>query len=330
MAKPISRKKYIENYRKLGKKMFSTCTIPNVYTFADAYVNKNEESLNKIKTIAEYSGSTKKLTASVNKREEKSYSEEESKNFMNSVIAANVTDITQSGHFYKKLMSSADDMTIDIDDCGSEGKEFTLPITEEEFNYKVKNHWVTELDKYVENYKDIPKKGTIHVRSFLYCNHGKRHFCKKCAGLFRRSYDTEFSPNYIGLYSTLMITEHATQSSLDSMNHSGEEKVNVLLEQNLEKIKTFDDAILKIEDIINTIGGGVGVESRFYEVALLSRWRDNKFRALQSSFLYQNDKLGTFIYSSGKTHFDDMIKTGSFEADSTKTKIAFDAYDRGM
>ena len=328
MAKQ-SRKAYIKTYRELGKKMFSTCTIPNVYTFANAYVNKNAEALNEIKTIAEYSGSAKKLKASVEKREEKSYSEADSKTFMESVIAANVTDITQSGHFYKKLMSSSDDMTIDIDDCGSDGVEFTLPIDEKTFNFKVRNHWVMELDKYVENYKDIPKKGTIHVRNFLSCNHGLRHFCKKCAGLFRRSYDTEFTPNYIGLYSTLMITEHATQGALDSMNKGGEEKVNVLLEQNLDGIKDIDTAKNKINEIIDTIGD-VGVESRFYEVALLSRWRDNRFYSLKTSFTYQKDKLGTFIYSSSKNHFDDMIKEGSFEADSTKTLIAFDAYTRGM
>lgn len=328
MAK-LSRSAYIKEYKSLGKKMFSTCTIPNVYTFANAYVNKNTDAINQINTIAKFAGSEKKLQDSVNKREERTYSEEESKHFMKSVIAANVTDITQSGYFYKKLMSSADDMTIDIEDCGSEGVEFTCPVEENVFNYKIRNHWVMELGKYVESYKDLPKKGTIHVRTFLTCNHGLRHFCKKCAGIFRRSYDTEFTPNYIGLYSTLMITEHATQSSLDSMNKDGEKKVNVLLEQNLSHVKTLEEAKAKINEIIDTIGN-VGVESRFYEVALLSRWRNGKFASLQNSFLYQEDKLGSFIYSSSKNHFYDMIKTGSFEGDSTKTKIAFDAYDRGM
>ena len=330
MAKQISRKAYINEYHNLGKKMFSTCTIPNVYTFADAYVNKNQESLDKIKTIAEYSGSMSKLKASIEKRNEKSYSEADSKKFMESVISANVTDITQSGHFYKKLMSSADDMTIDIDDCGSEGVEFTMPIDEDTFNYKIKNHWVMELNKYVENYKDIPKKGTIHVRNFLTCNHGLRHFCKKCAGLYRRSYDTEFTPNYIGLYATLMITEHATQSSLDSMNKSGEEKVNNILERNLDNIKDIETAKQTINDIIDEIGGAIGVESRFYEVALLSRWRNGRFYAMKTSFTYQEDKLGTFIYSSSPTNFNNMISKGTFDANSTKTKIAFDAYDRGI
>jgi hypothetical protein len=244
---------------------------------------------------------------------------------MQSVIAANVTDITESGYFYKKLISSCDDMTIEIDDCGSEGTEMKLPIDEDTFNYKVRNHWVMELNKYVEDYKDIPKRGKIHVRTFLSCNHGIRHFCKKCAGLYRRSYDTEFTPKNIGIYSTLMITEHATQASLDSMNKGTAEKVNVTLEQKIPDIKDIIDAKAKIQEIIDNIGN-VGVESRFYEVALLSRWRDGQFSALQTSFLRQPDLLGAFIYKPGTTTFTKLLLANSFEANSMKTKIAFDKY----
>ncbi|MEE3344610.1 MAG: hypothetical protein VZS44_10990, partial [Bacilli bacterium] len=212
-------------------------------------------------------------------------------------------------------------------DCGSTGIEIELPIDEDTFNYRVRNHWVMELDKYVERYKDIPKKGTIHIRTFLSCKHGTRHFCKKCAGLFRRSYNTEFTPKHIGLYATLMITEHATQASLDSMNKGTSEKVNVMLEQPItNKIKKLSDAKAKIEEIITEIGN-VGVESRFYEVALLSRWRDNNFKSLMYSFHYQEDKLGTFIYSPSQKTFVDMVRTKKFNASSTKSKIAFDKYD---
>ena len=86
------------------------------------------------------------------------------------------------------------------------------------------------MNNHEENYKDIPKKGAIHVRTFLDCKHGDtRHFCKKCAGLFRRSYDTSFTPRNIGAYATYMITEKATQASLDSMNKGTAKKPNVLL-----------------------------------------------------------------------------------------------------
>lgn len=321
-----SRKAYIKEYRELGEKMFSTCVIPTVFTYADAYINKNQAAIDQIDEITSFTGNGSDIKESILRRTD-NYSEEESRKFMKSVIAANVTDITESGFFYKKLISSADDMTIDIEDCGSVGEEFELPIDEVEFNYKVRNHWVEELGKYVENYKDIPKKGTIHVRNFLTCKHGHRHFCKKCAGLFRRSYNTEFTPHNIGIYSTLMITEHATQASLDSMNKGSSEKVNVLLEQKIDSVDNLNDAKDKIKEIIDEIGFvGVGVESRFYEIALLSRWRDNKFAPLRTSFLKQEDLFGAFIYQPSKTTFDKLIQSDKFKANSMKTKIVFDTY----
>lgn len=351
-----SRKEYIEEYHYLGSKMFSTCEIPTVYTFAKAYAHdidfgidtSNKKEVNKAKKerkaaqdeISEITSFTKNesdIQNSINRRQY-NYSEEESSKFMKSVIAANVTDITESGYFYKKLMSCTDSVTIDIDDCGSEGMEFTLPLAIDEkdaisvFEYKIRNRWVVELGKYVEEFEDLPKTGTIHVRTFLTCKHGIKHFCKKCAGLFRRSYDTEFTPNNIGMYSTLMITEHATQASLDSMNNGTSEKINVILEKKVDpKEITFANIeegkqwILKIIDTI----GNVGVESRFYEVALLSRWNSSSktFDSIERAFTYRDDKLGTFIYKPNKNSFKKLVHAGTFKANSMKTKIAFDEYD---
>ena len=322
----LTREEYFNEYRELGKKMFSTCIIPNVYTFVDAYVNKNQEAIDEIETITSFTGNTSDITNSVNRRNN-NYTEEESKKFMKSVIAANVTDITASGFFYKKLISSCDDMTIEIDDCGSEGEEIKLPVDEDIFNYKIKNRWVVELNKYIESYDELPKRGKIHIRTFLSCKHGERHFCKKCAGLFRRSYDTEFTPKNIGVYSTLMITEHATQASLDSMNNGTSEKINVILERPIEDpIKNIDEAKDKIREIIDIIGN-VGVESRFYEIALLSRWRNNKFSPLITSFLKQEDLFGAFIYRPSISSLVKLIMADEFNAESMKTKIAFDMYD---
>lgn len=320
----MTRKEYVKQYHKLGDAMFEKCVAPTVFDFAAAFEDNDEEAMKKITTITSYTGNTDDIIKSV-KRRNNNYSEQESKKFMQSVIAANVTDITESGYFYKKLISSCDDMTIEIDDCGSEGTEMKLPIDEDTFNYKVRNHWVMELGKYVEDYKDIPKKGKIHVRTFLSCDHGIRHFCKKCAGLYRRSYDTEFTPKNIGIYSTLMITEHATQASLDSMNKGTAEKVNVTLEKKIPDVKDIIEAKKKIQEIIDNIGN-VGVESRFYEIALLSRWRNGEFSALQTSFLKQPDLLGAFIYKPSKTTFTKLLLADTFEANSMKTKIAFDKY----
>lgn len=318
------RTKYVEHYKELGASMFKSCVIPTVYDFAKAFVDKDEEAMKKITDITSYTGNTNDIIKSVNRRDN-NYSEAESRKFMLSVIAANVTDITESGYFYKKLISSCDDMTIDADDCGSAGVEMKMPIDENTFVFKVRNHWVEELGKYVEEFADLPKEGTIHVRTFLSCEHGIRHFCKKCAGLYRRSYDSEFTPENIGIYTTLMITEHATQASLDSMNNGTSEKINVLLEQKIPDVTDINIAKQKIVEIIDQIGN-VGVESRFYEIALLSRWRDDRFSPLQTSFLRQSDTLGAFIYKPTKVTFNKLLQSGTFEANSTKTKIAFDKY----
>ena len=320
----MTRAEYVKKYHELGEAMFEHCVIPTVFDFANAFENKDEKAMSKITTITSFTKNTDDIIKSVNRRNN-NYSEQESKKFMQSVIAANVTDITESGYFYKKLISSCDDMTIDIDDCGSEGEEFNLPVDESTFEYKISNRWVMELNKYVEDYNDIPKTGTIHVRTFLSCNHGIRHFCKKCAGLFRRSYDTEFTPKNIGIYSTYMITEHATQASLDSMNKGTAEKVNVTLETSWPDIKNIIDAKNQIRETIDTIGN-VGVESRFYEIALLSRWRNGAFVPLKSSFLKQPDLLGAFIYQPSPTTFTKLLLADTFEANSMKTKIAFDKY----
>lgn len=320
----MTREEYVKKYHELGEAMFEHCTVPTVFDFANAFENKNEDSMKKITTITSFTKNTDDIIKSVNRRNN-NYSEQESKKFMQSVIAANVTDITESGFFYKKLISSCDDMTIDIDDCHSDGELFLMPVDESTFEYKIRNRWVNELQKYVEDYNDLPTDGYIHVRTFLSCNHGIRHFCKKCAGLFRRSYDTEFTPKNIGIYSTLMITEHATQASLDSMNKGTAEKVNVTLETKWPEIKDILQAKKKIREVIDDIGN-VGVESRFYEIALLSRWRDGMFVPLKSSFLKQPDLLGAFIYQPSITTFTKLLLADTFEANSMKTKIAFDKY----
>lgn len=319
-----NRKKYVKHYHELGEAMFEHCVTPTVGDFAKAYVNKDEKAISKIHNITQFTGNTTDIDNSVAKRDG-IYSDAESKKFMGSVIAANITDITESGYFYKKLISSCDDMTIDIKDCKSKGEVYECPIDEKTFNYKIKNRFIVELDDYVEEYSKLPKKGKIHVRTFLTCKRGPRHFCEKCAGLYRRSFQTSFVPKNIGLYSTLMITEHATQASLDAMNKGTTEKVNVLLEKKIDKPVDYEDAINKIRKIIDDIGD-VGVEARFYEVALLSRYRNGEFSSLQNSFIKQDDVFGAFVYSPREKIFNKLIEAGTFEAESTKTKIAFDAY----
>ena len=149
----MTRKEYVSKYQELGNAMFENCVVPTVFDFADAFENKSEAAMKKITTITSFTNNTDDIIKSVHRRNN-NYSEQESKKFMQSVIAANITDITESGYFYKKLISSGDDMTIDVPDCGSDGVEMTMPIDESTFEYKVRNHWVMELDTSAKNVLD--------------------------------------------------------------------------------------------------------------------------------------------------------------------------------
>ena len=177
---------------------------------------------------------------------------------------------------------------------------------------------------------------SIHIRTFLTCKSDPKHrcFCKKCAGIFKRSKEDSFVPRNIGIYSTLMITEHATQASLDSMNKGISEKVNTIIETKLDK-KDFPDykAVKnKIEEIIDNIGY-VGVQSRYYEIALLSRFyldgngTSYTPSSLQTSMLKQGDKLGAFIYKPTEANFRKLIASKHINANSTKSKVMLDIYE---
>ena len=342
----IKREDYIKVYHDLGHRMFSECQIPTVADFANIAGKKNSSTNRSRKTIEQistFTGNTDAILNSVRRREAK-YTDEESNAFMKKVIAANVDDITNSGFFYKKLMASCDNMKINMKhpDCGSEGQLMLLEnIDENEFNYKIKFHWINELEKYAEDYNefldDLKAKNLteFHVRNFLTCKQSENHrtFCPRCAGIYRRSQEQTFIPNNIGVYSTLMITEHATQASLDSMNKGKSKSVNEAIEEKLDPkgYPDYDTVKEKIEEIIDSIGN-VGVMSRYYEVALLSRFyrnRDGSFTpaALISSFAKQGDKLGRFIYSPTDKNFEKLLSSKESTANSLKSRIMFDIYE---
>lgn len=342
----ISRPTYIDIYRIIGTNMFSKCYTPNVGDFVKAFkassnIDKTtqETAFNNIQNICQFTGNLDDVIASVNRKTAK-YTNEESEKFIKSVVAANVTDITASGYFYKKLISSCDNMKIASynDDCGSSGTEIKLPIDKDTYLYKILNRYVTEFDKYVEytydEFCELTKDvDSIHIRDFITCNASSDHktFCKKCAGLYRREHDSTFTPTNIGIYTTLMITEHATQSSLDSMNNGTAESINVMLEKSInnETIYTYEDAVEVIRSIIDKIGY-VGVQARFYEIALLSRLyiKNHRyyFSALVTSMSKQQDLFGNFIYAPNNSSYKKLINASNVNITSLKSKIALDKF----
>ena len=342
----VDRSKYIEVYKDLGDRMFADCDIPTVGDFANVAGKKNSntnKSKKKIEQITSFTGNTDSIMQSI-KRKESLYTEEESDSFMKKVIASNVNDITESGYFYKKLIASCDNMKINLkhDDCGSAGEELDISdLTEDLFNFKIRTNFVMEYENYAEDFTDFKefvdknKLKTVHVRNFLTCEDSMNHksFCKKCAGLYRRSKETKFIPANIGVYSTLMITEHATQASLDSMNNGRSASLNELLEEKLEPkdYPDYDFVKEKINQIIDLIGN-IGVMSKYYQVAMLSRFyrnSDDSYTpvALASSFNKQGDKLGKFIYSPTESNLIKLLSSKESSANSLKSRIMFDIYE---
>ena len=336
----LSRDKYFSVYKKLGEQMFENCYIPNVADFANAYGEQNdksEDAMNRIKQVTNFTGKQDDIDKSLT-REDSLYTEEDSKKFMNDVISANVTSIRDSGFLYKKATSSTDGMKITEEDCGSIGIEFVLPVDEVTYLYKIRHHFVTELGNYTEDYTDFLDKthnmSIIHVRTYVSCttdieNH--QFFCKKCAGLYRRSHDTSFIPKNIGLFSCLMVCEKATQASLDSMNKGAKAPFNLILERKLPNCSSYEEVIKQIDGIIDEIGWDEEIESRHYEIILLSRLRKGKrkyqFKSLVTSFVDNEDCFGAWMYRHNAQTLEKLLDSDWVELSSTKSKIAFGDYE---
>lgn len=332
----LDRGDYFEFYQFLGQFVWEYSKIPNIGDFVD-YINGDVTE--NYKKIIEYTDNTEKVDALLNKTSSR-YTDEESNKHIKSVNASNNTDIKDAGYFYKKLMSSTDDFTITIDDCGSTGTEYiTGEIDENLFEFKIRFSHIVELNKtFTGNYKEFQKAimgfDKIHIRSILSCEEGKhRKCCSVCAGTYMLNNKDEFQPKDLGIFSTLMITEHATQASLDSMNKGTSENINKMLDKKPSKVfLSWKEVQEFINNLIDDIGN-IGVQSRFYELALLSRVRYDENRkaykvyAIGNVAEYGEDKLGMYLYRKGSyKKFLDLIKTKEFESNSMKSQIMFDIY----
>jgi hypothetical protein len=332
----LPRKDYMKVFKELGKDMFNSTNTVSVGDIADVVNNKYNETF---ENITNFTGLRDATIALIRKNNSK-YSDKESGKFMKEIISSHVTDISDSGYFYKQLMSSCDDIRIIEDDCGSTGKEILVTsIDEETYNFKIRFSFITELDDYaIDFYEDFMEKVKdymiIHIRTPFTCNHAKdRKLCNKCAGVIKRNNKTFYTPKNIGIFTTLMITEHATQSSLDSMNKGTSQNVNYILDRKTSKNPlTWDEFLEDANQIIDDIGY-INVQSRFYEIALISRLYKSKKNdglfissSFRTSFMHQDDPLGVFIYRHTYKNFLKLIEIGEFESDSIKSKLMFDIY----
>ena len=339
----LNRKEYFEKNQELAKYLWQE-PIPTVSDICDYIKGKENKVIN---NIFEFYKNQEEFD-SIIKKTENNYDQDESSTFIRKVMASNNSDISEAGYFYKLLMASADDLTIEqtnnckMSDCGSEGVSYTNEeIDIRTFNYRIKFNFIIELNDFCEfNFEDFlswmneNNIKEIHVRTPLTCNYiqnwknTNKCLCRKCVGKLPQRVKS------IGAFTTLMVTESATQAALSSMNKGRKKNINNLLTQpydgsdKLEEIKTWISSI--VSDL--NISDNPNVSSRFFEIALLSRIRkdtnDRFFVSGMKPSIKQSDNIfGSYIFTPNMKTFETMINKGEFEDDSLKLKIAINHFN---
>lgn len=321
MLESLSREDFMKVYKLINSLMFE---MPSITMDEIHKIEKGEESYFD-------SPEVRKL---VNNHNEV-ISDEDSEAFIRKVKASNVTDIADSGFFYKKICNLLDDFYITDYDCGADGIEVdTANIDKDYFDYKVKDCFIEETGKYYNRYKDfknevhIPK---IHVRTPSNCkNASKRCVCSKCVGSLNTG-GRELTSKNIGFITALAITESATQASLSSMNKGQRTNVNKVLEMKLPKFDNWEDVVEEINKVVNSIGLGEGkVQARWFEITLIGRYVkiNDKYvgTTLQNNNNYSEDALSAYIFRHSEKNLNKLLNAGEFELKSIKSKAFFGLY----
>ena len=361
--KDLPRDKYFEKNQELAKNLWANENCPTVYDIAQFVDGEENENINNIFNFFD----NKEEFDNMVSRKGANYNEDESSSFIRKVIASNTREIAESGYFYKLLMASADNYLIKEDDCHGQGVEFNLEgLTEEDFNYRIKSMYVNELGNYVtcdfkqfkeiinsklndndndngsssidnndDESKNIPtietvneegEKGIfIHVRTPMTCSHvHNRGVCRKCAGLLPSN-----RIENVGAFTTLMVTEHVTQSALSSMNKGMKQNINTILALRYDGPYQYEPIFEWMNQIVASLENDK-VQARFYEMALLSRLHKDEsgpfVSSLKGSIIHSGNIFGSYIFNPTNRNFEKMVKRKMFNDDSLKLKIAMNNY----
>lgn len=319
-------------------------------TLADIRDGINNKVINN--TLAKELESEEDIVNLLNKKD-KDYSSDESDVFIQKVKASNVTEISESGYFYKKLASCMDNVNINKEDCESEGEcwdsekfinidslsDEEKETLESDFEFNIKDMNINEFNTSFSDFKEfieaLKSKNIdhFHVRTPITCKLAKdRCFCRKCCGKLS-SGGRELEYKNIGILATLAITENVTQSCLSSMNNGIEENANKILEQPFElKSGSFEDFVNIISSLCEKMKS-VGVQRRWYEIALLGRiYKEGENIYKSCTFVTSskctNDPMGAFLFSPGKENLRKLLYGGNgsgnlFEIESCKAKNLF-------
>lgn len=337
----LPRDQYFQKNQELAELVWHGEDIPTVGDIADFMKGQENPRMQAIFDFFE----NKSGFVEMAQRQGAAYTEEESKTFIQSVMSSNNTDISKAGYFYKLLMASADDFSIVSTDCGNPGVEWVVQdVNESDWQYRIRYQWVNELKEYADGTLDDFKRlcdelmlSKVHVRTPLCCtcfphdleaaNSMKvRGVCSKCAGKLPDGVQN------LGAFTTLMVTEHATQSALNSMNKGVKKDINDSLKQGYPGPQTWEGIEQWIREVCEDLRGDK-VFARFYEIALMSRirydWKGPFVSAMISSINHSGNLFGSYIFSPKEKHFENIVQTGDFEDNSLKLQIAMNQYRGG-
>ena len=294
----------------------------------------------------------------VNIREPK-YSDDDSEKFMRKVLASNVTEISDSGYFYKKLNAALDDFVLsDEERCNSEGETYSLTktkdnnnilnydsdnyLSEKFFDYYLKNCYVVFDDSKDEvtfvEYKDFRKASeghkTVTVFNPLNCEFApKRCICPRCMGVLNNG-GRKMGTKNIGVLTSFCITEPVTQASLSSMNNGISKSPNKILESRIpvaNKRFTWDEAKDAIRDVVNTMFTDEFVShSKFYQISIMGKiFEDGNGKFFQTAFknasMFTKDKFSSFLFNSSISNMRSLIKSSEEgrKLEGIKSKLLF-------
>lgn len=331
LYKGLSRSDYFKKNQELSKVLWDSQRIPTVGDIAESITGVENDNVNR---IFDFFNNEQAFLQMV-ERTSDSYDQDESSAFIRKVMSANNEEISAAGYFYKLLMASADDISLADIWCESVGTEFQLSeIDEESFVYFIKNMYVEEFEEifngdYSEFLEKMQLLGCTSVvfHSPVSCDFAPlRKICSKCVGLIPQG------TRNIGTFTTLMVTETATQAALSSMNKDSGENVNRILQMKYEGKSTVDDITDWVYQVVCTLKNK-DVQARWYEIAMLSRMHvDQKTKkpfiiGFKGSINLSENDFGSYIFSATFKNFERVVRRGEFDDTSLKLQIAMNMYD---
>ncbi len=324
----LGRADYVQTNQDLGEDLWERERVPTVADIAQFMSGEQNEKMDAIFRFLENKDDFMKMAT----RTQHLYGQDESSAYIAKVMSANNDDISQAGYFYFLLMASADDFLVQENDCKSQGVLWKKEdITEEAYNYRIRFMYINEAKLYMrygyERFRSwMDEKGydEIHVRTPLTCACAKNHgVCKRCAGALPNTKNA-------GLFTTLMVTESATQGALSSMNKGKKENINKIIQRGYGGGPSWEEISAWVSDMVEELKNP-NVAARFYEIAFLSRVRKVKdhfvVAGLKGSINYSDNLFGQYIFQRTNKAFKRMIDAGSFEDGSLKLQIAVNDFE---